>query len=108
MIIVCKRNDIEDRNDWNNYTNWVDEEIPYSLGFINPYFNKYETGSFNVGTNIYEASENKIAWESVNLENYHMKKDKNCIKSISLNLNGVDRFSTQDPEFFNYIQSQFL
>ena len=34
-----------------------------------------------------------------------MRKDKNCIKNISLNLNGVDRFSTQDPEFFNYLQS---
>ena len=43
MIIVCKRNDVEDRNDWNNYTNWVLEDIPpFSIGFENPYFNKYE------------------------------------------------------------------
>ena len=57
------------------------------------------------GINQQDASDNKIAWEKVNLDNYSMKKDKDCIKSISLNLNGVDRFSTQDPQFFNYIQS---
>lgn len=105
MIIVCKRSDVEDRNDWNNYTNWVLEETPpLSLGFENPYYNKYERDFIKDG-NKYQANVNKIAWERVNEVNYNLKKDKNCLKSISLNLNGVDRFSTQDPEFFNYQQA---
>jgi len=105
MVIVCKRNDVEDRNDWNNYTNWVLEDIPpYSLGFENPYYNKYER-NFEKNDNTYLSTVNKIAWEKANNVNYEIKKDKNCIKSISLNLDGTDRFTTQDPEFFNYLQS---
>ena len=35
LVIVCKRSDVEDRNDWNNYTNWIDENIPpYTNGFL--------------------------------------------------------------------------
>jgi hypothetical protein len=105
MVIVCKRNDIEDRNDWNNYTNWVLEDVPpYGLGFENPYFNKYER-NFKKGEVSYLSTVNKIAWEKANNVNYEIKKDKNCIKSISLNLDGTDRFTTQDPDFFNYLQS---
>ena len=105
MIIVCKRNDVEDRNDWNNYSNWVLEDIPpFSLSFENPYYNKYEY-NFSLDSVSYPASVNSIAWEKANSSNYNLKKDKNCLKSISLNLNGVDRFSTQDPEFFNQLQS---
>ena len=68
MIIVCKRNDVEDRNDWNNYTNWILEDIPpYSLQFYNPYFNKYEKNFTENGV-AKQSIVNKIAWEKANSE----------------------------------------
>ena len=95
MVVVCKRTDVVDRNDWNNYTNWVLEDLPpFSLAYENPYYNKYEN-----------KIDNKIAYEKLTRENQSFKKNKNCIKTIALNLNGIDRFSTQEPEFFNYLQS---
>ena len=101
MVIVCKRTDIEDRNDWNNYTNWVLEDVPpYSLEFSNPYHNIYELGFGDV-----RADSNKIVHEQINRENYEIRKDKNCIKNISLRLNGTERLSIQEPEFFNQLQS---
>ena len=102
---VCKRNDVEDRNDWNNYTNWILEDIPpYSLQFYNPYYNKYEK-NFTENRVAKKSIVNKIAWEKANSENYEMKRNKHCIKNISLNLGGTERFSAQEPEFFNYLQS---
>ena len=42
MVIVAKRSDSVDRNDWNNYTNWIDEKIPpFSEAFNNIYYEKY-------------------------------------------------------------------
>jgi hypothetical protein len=92
MIIVTKRNDVEDRNDWNNYTNWIDEKIPpYAINYVNEYYNVHE--------------DDAQATEKVTSSNYEFRKNINCLKTISLKLNGVDRFSTQDPDFFNYVQS---
>ena len=92
MVIVPKRNDVEDRNDWNNYTNWIDEQIPpYSIGYQNEYYNKYENDT--------------MATETVTNSNFSFRKNINCLNNISLKLNGVDRFSTQEPDFFNYLQS---
>ena len=42
MIVVAKRMMREDRNDWNNYTNWILEDIPtWSDGFQNEFYERY-------------------------------------------------------------------
>ena len=39
MCWVGKRNDVDERNDFNNYTNWIDEKIPpFSEAFNNIYY----------------------------------------------------------------------
>ena len=91
MVIVCKRNDVEDRNDWNNYTKLgCGRYTSLFFRFENPYYNKYERNFVKGGVN-YLSTVNKIAWEKVNDKNYELKKDKNCLRNISLNLDGTDR-----------------
>ena len=92
MVIIPKRSDAEDRNDWNNYTNWIDEKIPpYAIGFQNEFYNSFvddEQGN-----------------EEVTHANFDFRKNINCLKNMNLKLNGVDRFATQEPDYFNYLQS---
>ncbi len=93
IIVVAKRTDVEDRNDWNNYTNWIDEKIPpYTSGFINPFFEKY-SGDSNL---LFEKVHEKF-------NNYQFKKSPFIIKNLQLKLDGNDRFSSQDSIFFNKI-----
>jgi len=38
LVFMIRRSDMEDVNDWSNYTNWNVADIPpYSSGYINPY-----------------------------------------------------------------------
>lgn len=38
LVFMIRRSDMEDVNDWSNYTNWNVADIPpYSPGYINPY-----------------------------------------------------------------------
>lgn len=38
LVFMIRRSDMEDTNDWSNYTNWNVPDIPpYSNGYINPY-----------------------------------------------------------------------
>jgi len=38
LIFMVRRSDMEDVNDWSNYTNWNSGEIPpYSIGYVNQY-----------------------------------------------------------------------
>ena len=96
MVIVAKRTDIEDRNDWNNYTNWINENIPpYSItGFNNPYFEKHLDYLDN---NTYLLSERVIE----KFGNYELKKSPFIIKSMQLKLDGTDRFANEGFDFFN-------
>ena len=98
MVIVAKRDDIKTRNDWNNYTNWVLEDIPpYALEFINPYFNKYEVGK--------NKDSNKKVYESSNTSNFEQRRNKNCLEELILILNGTERVSEREIGFFNKMQT---
>ena len=98
MVIIAKRDDIKTRNDWNNYTNWVIEDIPpYSLEYINPYFNKYEVGK--------NKDSNKKVYESSNTENFAQRRNKNCLEELNLILNGVERISAREINFFSKVQT---
>lgn len=96
MVIVAKRTDIEDRNDWNNYTNWINEKIPpYSVtGFSNPYFEEHLKID---DPSTYLLSEKVIE----KFGNYELKKSPFIIKSIQLKLDGTDRFANEGFDFFN-------
>ena len=38
LVFMIRRSDMEDVNDWSNYTNWNLSDVPpYSIGYINPY-----------------------------------------------------------------------
>lgn len=88
FVIVTKRDDIEKRNDWNNYTNWIDENIPpYTAGFTNLYYEPYKNDI--------------LAKERADENNYIYRSTYNILKTINLKLNGTERFSEQEPEFFN-------
>lgn len=90
MIVVAKRSDVEDRNDWNNYTNWILEETaPWSDGFQNEFYEKY-----------YDDEEST---EYVNNSNYNFRKSPFIIENLKLKLNGTDRFSEQEADYFNRV-----
>jgi hypothetical protein len=92
MIVVAKRSDIEDRNDWNNYTNWIDEEEPpWSDSFNNPFFETYY--------------DQDIAREKMNDSNYTFRNSPFILKNLQLKLNGTDRFSSQEADFFARAQT---
>jgi hypothetical protein len=92
MVIIPKRSDVENRNDWNNYTNWIDKKIPpYAINFQNEFYNEFELDD--------QGSEKATS------SNFDFRKNINCLKNINLKLNGVDRFATQDPEYFNFLQA---
>lgn len=83
FIWVTKRNDADDRNDWNNYTSWIDEDIPpYTAGYINDYG----------------------ATEAITTSNYSYYKSPHIINESVLLLDGYERFLEQPGEYFNWVQ----
>ena len=49
LVFMIRRSDMEDVNDWSNYTNWNVPDIPpYSVGYINPYGNALTINSGNI------------------------------------------------------------
>ena len=89
LIIVPKRSDSNERNDWNNYTNWITKGTPWNSynEFFEPFF----------------LDDN--AKEIIGNTNYAIKGEENIIKNISLLLNGVERFVDKDTDFYNLAQS---
>ena len=89
IIIIPRRSDHDERNDWNNYTNWITTGTPWSTPneFFEPFFN------------------DDNAREVIRNSNYYIKGQENIIKSLSLKLNGIERFSDKDSDFYNLAQS---
>ena len=90
MVVVAKRSDVENRNDWNNYTNWIDEEVPpWSDNFNNEFYEQY-----------YDDTNSS---EIINTQNFKFRNSPNILKNLKLKLNGADRFADQEPEYFNRV-----
>jgi hypothetical protein len=89
LVVVPRRSDHEDRNDWNNFTNWITKGTPWNSfnEFFEPFFDDAQ------------------AKEIIGNSNYDIKGSENIIKSLSLKLNGVERFSDKDSDFYNLAQS---
>lgn len=99
LAFLIRRSDMEDVNDWSNYTNWNVENIPpYSNGYINPYGQPLTINSNNI---IYY-------------------KNKNLLKSAVLRILGEEittgdvlnndvtsgsRLNGKDFLFYNLVQS---
>ena len=105
MVIICKRTDVDLRNDWNNYTTWINSnEPPYAKNFTNRYFEKFGNDELlqerviNISRIFPPTPQNQLQ------EKYEMKKKPYILKSLLLKLNGTDRFAEQDPEYFNFLQ----
>tara|TARA_B110001469_G_C9648431_1_gene329375 strand:+ start:1797 stop:3326 length:1530 start_codon:yes stop_codon:yes gene_type:complete len=88
IVVVPKRTDAENRNDWSNYTNWITTGIPWNS--FNEFFEPY-----------YDDDQAK---EVIGDSNYSIKGNENIIKNLSLTLNGVERFTSKDPDFYNFAQ----
>ena len=89
LIVIPRRSDHEDRNDWNNFTNWITRGTPWATfnEFFEPFF------------------DDDLAREVIRTTNYDIKGEENIIRSLSLKLNGVERFNEKDSDFYNLAQS---
>jgi hypothetical protein len=83
LVWCTKRSDVDEHNDWTNYTNWTDENNPpYSLAYYNPYGPTRQITSTN----------------------YNNYKNKSILNNAKLLLNGYDRFSEKEGIYFNNAQ----
>ena len=112
IIFVTKRSDINSRNDWTNYTNWELEEIaPWAVGnpqfqaAINKYTNDLPGGSTDPNLNVEKInrSDSLIIPNKGNAIYY----ERDILKNATLLLNGVNRQSTRNANFFNLIQPYY-
>lgn len=97
LVWVGKRDDVDERNDWNNYSNWIYEGIP-SYRFAN-YQTIYNYGRRENGNNFYPDPSDSVQ----NWQNYtYLKED--IITDAKLLLNGMDRFDAKDNIYFKHLQ----
>ena len=89
---VIKRDDMKNLNEWNNYSNWVYEDIP-------PYSNQYsyETMAYNLTTSKDFFYSNKDSNYSSLFTVDHLKK--NILTNIRIEFDGVDRIN-KDADYF--------
>jgi hypothetical protein len=98
FVFMIRRTDMEDVNDWSNYTNWNIADIPpYSLSYVNPY-----------GLPL-----------TINSTNIQYYKTRNILKSATIRIQGneitegdvpnndlpLTRLSGKDSVFYNLIQN---
>ena len=95
IVWVGKRDDIDKRNDWNNYTNWLYNVPPYR---VDNYERIYNYGKYN---NLYfypDPNDSSQNWKQFK----YLKKD--IITDSKLILNAMDRFDSKDSNYFKFVQ----
>ena len=115
LIWVAKRDDIQNRNDWNNYTNWFYPNIPIVCNNnVNPYYfgNIWDDtdGIINHPFNYYNLQD-KDDYTPGQTGPYPFasnENDKNFQKNILENailyINNSERFPEKKGDFFNNLQ----
>lgn len=95
IIWTTKRNDMESRNIYNNYTNWEIKNInPFTFSWINYIVNSYATTTISD-----DLIKNKIP------NKYTFKYYKqNILKTANLKFEGQYRVRENDYLFYNYLQ----
>ena len=84
LLWIIRRSDLEEVNQWSNFTNWPQENINPTFDNTNPF-----------GTDIDLTSQ----------ANYDSIKNKNPMIESNLMLNGIDRFDMKDNYMFNLISN---
>lgn len=97
MAWVGRRSDANERNDWNNYTNWIYPKVP-------PYSNEYNYktmfGSYtNSNPPYYTVSE---ATHKTNFRTEYL--NKSILTNAALSFNGLFRIKSKDDDYFNNVQ----
>ena len=116
LVWIAKRDDINTRNDWNNYTNWIYPNIPIvSNNNYNPYYygNIWNDigGEINHPFNYYNLQDkndyspgNAGPYPFVTNE-YDQNYEKNIIVKAVLNINNSERFPEKKGDFFYNLQT---
>ena len=89
---VIKRDDLKNLNEWNNYSNWVYEDIP---PFSNQY--AYETMAYNVKGNNNFFYSNKDSNYSSLFTNDYLKK--NILTNVRIEFDGINRIEKGSDYF---------
>ena len=89
---VIKRDDMKNLNDWNNYSNWVYEDIP-------PYSNQYayEQMAYNLNSSKHFFYSTKDSSHSSLYTNDYLKK--NILTNVRIEFDGVNRID-KDANYF--------
>ena len=87
LIFMARRSDMEDVNDWSNYTNWNLEDIPpYSNGYINKYGSPLTINSNNIQyyktRNLLKSANLKIHTQPITDSGHTKDNDSNTIKLL--------------------------
>lgn len=90
---VIKRDDLTKVNDWNNYTNWVYEDVP---PYSNNYNGKEEKFIASTTTDIFFCKSN--ANHQTKYNKLHFKK--HTLKSVRIEFDGTDRIN-KNAEYFS-------
>ena len=104
MVFVNQRSDAIDRNDWNNYTNWLYENTPpYSREYKNlevPYNNIrscYPFYAFNSGQTFSDGETHNSKFKKQYLR-------QNIITQSVLKFDGMDRFDVTPNDYFEKVE----
>ena len=91
IIWTFQRDDISDRNQWFNYSNWKNEEIaPWNLAWYNDLWGNYVNGI-------------NFKYENINNENL-ASYYKNILIEGKLQFNGIDRMDNMDSYYYSDLQ----
>ena len=105
IILVTKRNDIDIRNDWTNFTNWLLEEIaPWSVGNPNFQFQLDEYDSTDPTSDKWSgllSDPNQLIIPNKGNAKYFKQ---NILNNATFLINGVERQSNREGSFYNLLQ----
>ena len=97
LIYMIRRSDMENINEWSNYTNWNIQDIPpYSNGYINPYGNALSLTTNNIK---YYKNKNLLKSAIIRIENYEITTGDTVDNDNPTNTN----LSGKDNLFFNLV-----
>ena len=99
LIFMVRRSDMEDVNDWSNFTNWNTPDVPpYSIGYVNQYGTPL---SINTGNIQYYKTKNLLKSALLRLQAQEITTGSvpNNDLPLSANIDG------KDSVFFNLMQN---
>ena len=110
IIIVPQRNDMENINNWNNYTNWPKENMnPSSYEYLENerhYYNKLDSKFVFYNKHNYDST--SLAGSGFNNVNRNFEEKyfrKNIINNISFKFNNIFRQREQNSVYYNKLQA---